>query len=423
MAGYSQYLQRTALAAGCAIIVALAFAPSVAADWLRWGGPRGDFTVESSGLANAWPDTGPRQIWKRELGDGYSSIVAQGDRLYTMYHQGDEEIVVALDAGTGKTVWEHRYTRALWPDMSEQFGLGPNATPLIVGKRIVTIGISGQLHCLDTATGKVHWTQDLPARFGRRSRVEEYGYSNSPLEYDGKILVHVGGDDVAVVALHPKDGAIAWKSEPGGVSYAQPSIFRLAGKDQFLYFSPEGVNALDPKTGTTLWRSDIPVDNGNHLTPAVLLDDDHVWVSSQFLAAGGRLIKVEKKKDAWVAEQLLYERKLRASHWTLVAIGSHVYGSNGGNDVSFLAAFDWKTGKFAWRERGFHKAQALYADGKLLFLDENGVLAIAKVSPEGVEILARSQVTERVSWTLPTLVGTTLYIRDRHHIMALDVGE
>lgn len=419
MIGCSNSLKRSA---AVAVAIAVAATPTLAADWLRWGGPAGDFTVESTGLAETWPEAGPRTIWKRELGDGYSSIVAQGDRLFTMYHEGDHEVIVAMDAGTGKTVWEHRYERTIWPDMTEQFGLGPNATPLIVGDRIVTIGISGMLHCLDTATGKVRWKHDLPAEFGRRERVEEYGYSNSPLEYGGNILVHVGGDDVAIVAFRPKDGSIAWKSEAGGVSYAQPSIFRIGGKDQFLYFSPEGVNALDPKNGKTLWRSEIPVDNGNHLTPAVLLNDDHIWVSSQFLAAGGRLIKIEKKKGAWSAEQLLYERKLRTSHWTLIPIGGYVYGSNGGNDVSFLAAFDWKTGKFAWRERGFHKAQSLYADGKLLFLDENGVLAITKVSPEGVEVLAKAQVTESASWTLPTLVGTTLYVRDRHHVMALDLG-
>ncbi len=91
--------------------------------------------------------------------------------------------------------------------------------------------------------------------------------------------------------------------------------------------------------------------------------------------------------------------------------------------MSFLTAFNWKTGKTVWRERGYHKAQALYADGKLLFLDEHGQLVLGKVSPEGFELLAKAEVTERVSWALPTLVSTTLYLRDTKHILALDLGE
>jgi hypothetical protein len=106
----------------------------------------------------------------------------------------------------------------------------------------------------------------------------------------------------------------------------------------------------------------------------------------------------------------------------MIPIGDVIYGSTGGNDISFLTAFEWRTGKTIWRERGFHKAQALYADGKFLFIDENGLLAIARVSPEGMQLLAKAQVTEADSWTLPTLIGTTLYARDRKSILALDLS-
>ncbi|MHC4427427.1 MAG: PQQ-binding-like beta-propeller repeat protein [Planctomycetota bacterium] len=396
----------------------------LAEDWLSWGGPNGDFTVDVKGLTETWPESGPKQLWKRALGDGYSSILHKDGRLYTMYRDGESEVVVALDAGTGKTLWEHRYPREPWPEMAPVFGVGPNATPLIVGDRIVSASIDGQLRCLDLATGKLQWKHDLPAEFGRVKRVEEYGYSASPMEYRGTVIVHAGGDKAAMIAIDPKDGSILWKSEPGAVSYAQPTITTLAGKEQFLYFEPAGIVSLDPSTGKALWRAPIPVDNGNHLTPMVKCDESHIWVSSQFLPAGGRLIEITASEDGKLqAEELLYEKRLRASHWTMIPIGDVVYGSTGGNDISFLTAFEWRTGKTIWRERGFHKAQALYADGKFLFIDENGLLAIARVSPEGMELLAKAQVTEADSWTLPTLVGTTLYARDRKNILALDLAK
>lgn len=396
--------------------------PALAGDWLQWGGPAGDFTVDVKGLAESWPADGPKVLWKRPLGEGYSSIVSRGDRLYTMYRDDEHEIVVALHARTGVTIWEHRYPVEIWPEMTRAFGLGPNATPLIVGDRLVSAGIDGQLRGLDLGSGELKWKHDLPAEYGRRERDEEYGYSASPLHYEGKVVVLVGGTDHAVVAFDPADGSTSWKSEPGGISYAAPTLTTLGGLDQFIYFSPQGVVGLDPATGRTLWHHPMEYNNGNHLTPIVKCDESHIWVGSQFPTGGGRLLEITRTGDTWAVKQLWFETNLRASHWTSIRIGDYIYGSTGGNQISLLTAFEWKTGKVAWRKRGFHKAQALYADGKLLFLDEGGTLTLARVSPQEMEVLASAQVTESISWTLPTLVGTRLYLRDKKQILALDLS-
>ncbi len=396
---------------------------TVAADWLQWGGPTGDFKVEAKGLAEWWPADGPTTLWKRSLGGGYSSILYKDGRLFTMYRDGDDEIVVALNAETGATIWEDRYKPTIWPDMRHSFGLGPNGTPLIVDDRIVSIGVDGQMRCLDLAGGRLLWNHDLPAKYGRRKRDEEYGYSGSPLNYQGKIIALVGGTDHAVVAFDPADGAPVWESAPGGISYAAPTITTLGGQEQFIYFSPQGVVSLDPVTGRRLWGSEMEYNNGNHLTPIVRCDDEHIWVGSQFPTGGGRLLEITRDEDRWNARRVWFETYLRASHWTSIRLGDYIYGSIGGNSTSLLAAFNWHTGKIAWRQRGFHKAQSLYADGKLLFVDEDGQLAIGRVSPAGFELLDSAQVTESVSWSLPTLVGTRLYLRDQSEILALDLAE
>lgn len=395
---------------------------AAAEDWTRWGGPDGDFTLAAGALAESWPAEGPKQLWKRPLGAGYSSILYQDGQLVTQYRDGAHEVVVALDAKTGSTRWERRDSPKLWSDMSLDFGIGPNGTPLIMGDRVLAVDVAGHLRCLDLASGKLHWERDLPASFGRRKRVEEYGYSGSPLPYGGNAVVLVGGDRHAVVAFDPQDGTVTWASEPGGVSYAQPTIVRLAGRDQYVYFEPEGVVALDPSTGKTLWRSPIEFDNGNHLTPAVPCDERHLWVGSQFSTGGGRLLEITGEGDALTARRVWFDEELQTSHWTLIRLGDFVYGSTGSNRTSFVSAFRWKTGEVAWKTRGFHKAQALYADGKLLFLASDGRLVLARVSPEKLEVLASAQVTEAVSWTLPTLVSTTLYLRDQKHVLALDLA-
>lgn len=394
-----------------------------AQDWLQWGGPNGDFTLKVKGLSNHWPSDGPRQLWKRKLGEGYSTILHKDGKLFTMYSHKKKEIVISMDAKTGRTEWEYSYPRKFWNDMRLQYGLGPNASPLIFNDRIITIGIAGEMLCLTINSGKLLWKRNLTSEFGRRERMEEYGYSASPIRYKNMLIVHVGGKDHSLIALNPEDGSIVWKGEPGGISYAQASIIKLAGQDQFIYFSPEGVNGLDPITGKLLWHFTVPIDNGNHLTPIVKCDENHIYVSSQFSSGGGRLLKISKVGQEMKAEELWFETNLRGSCWTLFRIGDYIYGSAGSHNSSKFTAFEWRTGKIAWQHRMFTMAQCLYADNKVIFLDQKGFLTIAKVSPEKFEVLSSIKKTEQVSWTLPTLIGTKLYLRDRKVIMALELGE
>src|SRR5215510_7445203 len=78
-------------------------------DWLLWGGPHRDFIASSAPLASTWPAAGPRKVWSRALGDGYSSIAVEGTTLYTTYRRGADDVITALDARTGATIWEFGY--------------------------------------------------------------------------------------------------------------------------------------------------------------------------------------------------------------------------------------------------------------------------------------------------------------------------
>src|SRR6266404_1092859 len=98
--------------------------------WMQWGGPHRNFTTEASGLRPVWPATGPKVIWQRPLGEGYSSPSVEGSILYTMYGRPGQEIVVAINAGTGKTLWEYSTPMTFRSDAPEM-GNGPYATPLL----------------------------------------------------------------------------------------------------------------------------------------------------------------------------------------------------------------------------------------------------------------------------------------------------
>ena len=149
--------------------------------------------------------------------------------------------------------------------------------------------------------------------------------------------------------------------------------------------------------------------------------EDLIFISAAY-GSGSRGIQLTKKEGRTVPKELWHSKKLRIHHANAVIIGDHVYGSSGDSAAAFLVGMDVRTGAVAWRERGFAKATLVLGDGKLVVLDENGQLALATVTPEGLTVHAKCTVAERTAWAAPTLVGTTLYVRDRKHIMALDLG-
>ena len=143
------------LIAGFGVLAGCEASPVVDGEWTRFGGVRQDFIAEAEGLASEWPEGGPPQLWSRELGDGYSSILVDESRLYTMYRTGGREAVICMQARNGRTIWEHRYDETPYDGHISRFGEGPRATPLISGDRIYAIGVAGMMHCLDKYTGNV----------------------------------------------------------------------------------------------------------------------------------------------------------------------------------------------------------------------------------------------------------------------------
>ncbi len=390
----------------------------VTASWPQWGGPTRDFKVDVRGLADKWPDDGPRQLWNRPLGEGYSAIVADAQRLYTMYRKGDDELVAALHADTGETVWEHRYSAPRYAEQDPQHGAGPHATPLLLGDRVVAVGATGLLHCLDAATGRVLWSHNLVKDFG--GRVLYYGYANSPLAYEDNIIVLVGGETCGVVALKRTDGAVVWKSGPCEISYASPILINVDGQDQVVFFSPDEVIGMDVKGGTFLWRRTVANFCKTNCTTAIWGEGNLLWAATKSVG-GTRVLKLSQKDGQTSVEQVWLNRKVRLDFWNAIRIGDYVCAASGDN-VTFLSLIDIKTGEVLLKERGFGQVNGLHADGKLIFLNDGGTLTLAKVSREKIEVVSSAQLLNSVTWTVPTLVGTRLYIRDRERILALDLG-
>jgi outer membrane protein assembly factor BamB len=410
-----------------------AAASAKAGGWLQWGGPNRNFTSDATGLASKWPDAGPRTIWSRPLGTGHSAILADEGRLFTMYRAGNgrtrggpfqpEESVIAIDAATGKTLWEHKYPSKL-EDFS--FGAGPHSTPLIVGDRLFTAGTNKQIFAFDKKTGKVLWSHDLVAEFNAPPLlirpVVKVGYGCSFIAYRDTIICSVGGPGQSVMAFRQSDGAVVWRSGHFLISDAAPILIDVGGQDQVVFLGGGTVTGLDPSNGSVLWSH--PHDPGNDLNCGTPLwgRDGILFVSSAY-KAGSRAIRLTRQGDATRAEEMWFTNRVRFMFLSAIRLGDYVYGTTGDFGPAFLTALDIRTGQAAWQHRGFGRASLIYADGKAIVMDEDGDLALATLTPEGVTVLSQARVFETVSWTVPTLEGTTLYARDREKIVALDLGE
>lgn len=400
--------------------------------WPQWGGPDRNFVVDSGVLAESWPEDGPPILWSRPLGTGHSSIVSNGGWLYTMYRVGngrekagpwdEEEIVVALDPATGETQWEHKYPSRL---ENFNFGSGPHATPSVVGDRVFTMGTQKQLKAFDGQSGEVVWEHDLIAEYDAPPlllrAVVKAGYGGSPIAFGETIIVTAGGPGQSVIAFRQSDGALVWKSGDFLVSPVPPVLMNVSGKTQLIVVGGASIHGIDPETGELLWS--FPHDPGNDLNISMpFVGADDVIIVSTAYESGSRALRLTQKDGMTVPEELWFTNRTRFMFLSAFRLDGMVYGTTGDFGPAFLTALDVGTGKALWRHRGFGKASLLHADGKTIILDEDGKLALAKLSAKKAEILVETSLFETRSWSAPSLIGTTLYARDRETVVAIDLG-
>ena len=387
-------------------------APVGAADWLQWGGPNRNFRLSADLKASGWPETGPKQLWTRNLGDGYSSMLVAGRVIYTMYREGLQDVVVALDATNGKTVWESALDAPHAPGMNIEAGPGPHSTPLIVGDRMFATTVIGHLVALDLKTGKRLWSHDLWKEY--KGNFLERGYSASPLAYKDTIIVPVGGVGRALMAFRQKDGSVVWSEGDFDNAQSSPIVIRAGGRDQVVSFMAKHVMAAHPDTGEVLWSIEHKTMYDINAATPVWCEDAGVLVVSSAYDGGARGIQVASE-----AKELWHHNRLRVHHTNMVCADGVVYGSSGDFGPAPLTAVEAKTGKVLWQDRAFAKAAFVLAGDRLFVVDDDGSVAIATISPQGLKVLAEAQLLRANAWTAPVVSGTQLFVRDRHKVIAL----
>jgi outer membrane protein assembly factor BamB len=290
----------------------------------------------------------------------------------------------------------------------------------MVGNHIYTSGTNKQIYALDKQSGKVNWFHDLIKEFNAPPTGR--GYTCSPIAYKNTVIVTVGGPGQSVMAFNQHDGKVAWKNQGFSLSPASPILISLDGQEQLVVFGGDEIVGLDPNNGDLLWSHLHKTQWGLNISTPVWGEDKLLFISSAY-NGGSRLLQLAKTGDKTTVKELWFTNKMRVHIGTVIRVDDHVYGSSGDFGPAFITAVDLKTGQVAWQDRGFSRTTFLYASGKFILLAEDGTLALASLSPTGINVHAKAEVLSSTAWTVPTLVGTRLYLRDRKTMMALELGQ
>ncbi len=409
----------------------IAMAPTTRAeDWPHWLGPRHDGSSAEKGWLKKWPEGGPPRLWQKRIGTGYSALPVASGRLILFHRVGDELHVDSLDPLTGKRQWRYSYAT----DYEDFYGYdnGPRCCPAVVGDRVYTLGPKGILHCLGLEDGKKRWSLAIKERYGLRPNF--FGTGAAPLIVDGAIYCNLGGFDFIphgtrdgmTFAFDAKTGKELWKTKTDGGSYASPTLATIDGAQQLFIFHRGGMSCFDPQTGKERWKYPWHArirESVNGATPLVV--GDTLFFSATYRTGSVCLrVKKDSYEEIW-KDDLTQRGRILDLHWTPPnCVDGYLYAFAGRNPPdAIFKCVELATGKVQWEWKSIlYRGSMIHADDHFIAMGEFGDLALLKLSPQGHQELARvPKILKRYSWTVPTLSGGLLYLRDTEKVICLDL--
>jgi outer membrane protein assembly factor BamB len=395
-------------------------ASALALDWPQWQGPERTAISRETGLLKSWPKGGPPLAWKASnLGGGYSTPSIAAGQIYGMSFRGNDEVVWALDENTGKEIWSRRITAA---NHNIGYNDGSRCTPTVDGDLLYALGVSGDLVCLETATGKRRWHKNLSKDFAGRM-MSGWGYSESPLVDGDRVIVTPGGKKATLVALDKKTGAAVWQAsvpEGDGAGYASVIAADVGGQRQYVQFLGRGVVGVAAADGRYLWRYDRPA-NGTANCSTAIYHDRRVFAASGY-STGGGLVLLHRLGAKTTPEEVYFTRNMVNQHGGMVLVDGYLYGSNEG----LLTCLEFFSGKVMWEDRRPGKGSIAFADGMLYYRNEGGPICLVEANPQKYVERGRFQQPDRSdkpAWSHPVIANGKLYILDQDTLFCFDVKE
>jgi outer membrane protein assembly factor BamB len=404
----------TALIAALVIITTHAAEPP-RGSWPEWRGPNRDGTTTAFTPPVEWPAALARQ-WSVRVGAGHASPVIADGRVFVHARSGEQEVVVSLDAETGKELWRDAYDAPYRVNpAAAAHGPGPKSTPVVSGGRLITFGISGILSCYDASTGARRW---------RKQPVNDqpvYGTGMSPLVDGRSVVVHVGGHESgALTAFDLTTGDARWRWTGGAPAYASPILTTLFNVRQIVTQSRTHVVGVSAADGRLLWEIPFTTDYDQSAVTAVAFDDLIIYSG---LAKGIHAVRPVVRGSSWRVEPVWDNEAVSMYMSSPVLDRGTLFGLSHRNRGQFFA-LDPRTGRTLWMTRGreAENAALVMTGGVGLTLTTNSELIVWKPGTAGFQEIRRYDVADTPTWAHPAVVGRQIVVKDADSVIAWSVG-
>ncbi|HMJ91603.1 MAG TPA: PQQ-binding-like beta-propeller repeat protein [Candidatus Acidoferrum sp.] len=387
-------------------------------DWPQLLGPDRNGRSAETNLNWNWGKEGPRIVWRKTVGQGWSAPVVSSNRVISFHRQNDREAVECVDAMSGAPLWKAEYKT----DYRDDFGFdeGPRATPAISGIRVFTFGANGVLSAWNLTNGARLWQINTRKEFGNDKGF--FGIACSPLVEGNAVILNIGGrNDAGIVAFNAANGAVLWKTTDEEAGYSSPVAATFAGKRRLLVLTRGNLVALEPGSGKVMWKFPFrPAINASVTAATPLVIGDSIFISASYGAGAAMLRFGEMKPEVlWQGDDVL------SNHYaTSVAHGGLLFGFDGRQEQKCnLRCVDAKTGKIRWSEDRFGAGTLLGVGDRLLILTERGELIAANATTEKFQPTARAQVLGVECRANVALANGLFYARDKNALICVDLRQ
>jgi outer membrane protein assembly factor BamB len=373
-------------------------------DWPQWRGAKRDGVVTSFREPASWPKS-LTERWKVEVGTGYATPILVGDRIYMFTRQGEEEVLSALDATSGKAIWRSPYPAgfAMNP-ATKRHGPGPKSTPVFANNRLFTLGMTGIVSAFEAQSGKRLWQKP------GTSVQPLYHTATSPVVDGNLVIVHVGGhNEGALTAFDVATGDVKWSWNGDGPAYGSPLVVDLAGTRQVVTFTQTNFVGVARDTGQLLWkRPYTTAATTTSQTPLIFRDT----VIESGRGNGITAFRVRRGEE-WTTENVWHTDEVSVHMSDVVAIDGALLGLSHINSGQYFA-LDLETGKVLWTSdprQGEHAAIAR-AGNTIFSLEQDGELVVIRFNRAKFDPIARYEVAKSETWAQPVISGNRIFVKD-----------
>jgi outer membrane protein assembly factor BamB len=382
--------------------------------WTDYRGPNRLGHYDQASILTTWPAAGLPRVWKQPVGGGYASFTAANGLAFTIEQRRENEVVAAYDVASGSERWTNAWPAAFREAMG---GDGPRSTPVWDDGRVYALGATGELRCLEAATGKVVWNKNILADNGARNL--QWGMAGSPLIVDGKVIVTPGGPGGrSVVAYDKLSGQRAWTSLDDQASYASPVVVTVGGRCQLLVVTASRLVGLTVEDGKLLWEFPWVTHMGINCTEPIVVGPNRVYLSSGY-GHGAIVLELVPRGDGFETRTVWANTRMKNKFNAPVLYEGHIYGL----DEGILACIDVATGDLKWKGGRYGYGQVLLASGHLIVLTEEGDVVLVRASPEKFQEVSRFTALSGKTWNNPAISDGLLLVRNETEMAAFRIAE